>query len=107
VSRGTGRGNFTAAAEVEGGHSLRLGFYQHMALTRNVYNPLEKGDVVGITNYLDLGIQLVTPLSEHAPPSTKPGIRIAGAWQVRCCALPPRMACSQITSCPEQSGHVS
>lgn len=28
---------------------------QHMAISRRVLNPMEKADVVGITNYVDIG----------------------------------------------------
>lgn len=32
-------------------------------LCRRVVNPLEDGDVVGIVNYVDVGLRLVTPLA--------------------------------------------
>jgi hypothetical protein len=74
---------------------------QHMAAVRQVFNPIEKDDVIGITNYIDVGLQLHVPLTaEGTGPGDKAaaaaagdsssssdvtgaaGLRLAGAWQV-------------------------
>lgn len=75
-----GRGNFSAAVEVIQQRQLCLSYLHHLALQRKVYNPLERGDVVAITNYLDMGLQMAIPLDA----STTDGgfMRMAAAWQV-------------------------
>ena len=60
--RRAAQGSFTAALELQPGRQFSVWFYQHMATTRQVYNPMEEGDVVGITNYVDLGLALAMPL---------------------------------------------
>jgi hypothetical protein len=81
---------------------------QHMAAVRQVFNPIEKDDVIGITNYIDVGLQLHVPLTADGGPaaaaaaggkgaaaatgssssssseevSGTAGLRLAGAWQV-------------------------
>lgn len=35
-----------------------LGVYLHQVMRRRIQNPFERGDVVGIANYLDLGIEV-------------------------------------------------
>ena len=51
-------GTFSAMAEVVEGMLLRLSFFQHLAITRQVANPFERDNVVGITNYVDIGMQV-------------------------------------------------
>jgi hypothetical protein len=73
-----------------------------MAAVRQVFNPIEKDDVIGITNYIDVGLQLHVPLavaaaaaaaaeggkaaaassSSSSDASGAAGLRLAGAWQV-------------------------
>lgn len=74
-----------------------------MAAVRQVFNPIEKDDVIGITNYIDVGLQLHVPLAAEAAAagggssgkgaaggssssrgeaSGTAGLRLAGAWQV-------------------------
>lgn len=80
----TGNGNFSAAVEVVQQKQLCLSYLHHLALQRRVYNPLERGDVVAITNYLDMGLQMAIPLDATAetPPSSEGFLRMAAAWQV-------------------------
>ena len=59
-----GRGQFTAALEVQESQRLVMSFLHHMALQRLCRNPFEKGEVAGITNYLDIGLQVTHPLSD-------------------------------------------
>lgn len=65
-----------------------------MAAVRQVFNPVEKDDVIGITNYIDVGIQLVMPLTTPTSSTADPaqplvkqqqttGVQIGAAWQVR------------------------
>ncbi|GIL82275.1 hypothetical protein Vretimale_7241 [Volvox reticuliferus] len=54
---------FTASVEVKEGGALTFSFFQHVAATRQVVNPFEEDEVVGITNYLDIGLQLTTAMS--------------------------------------------
>jgi hypothetical protein len=56
----SGKGAFTAAMEVRPGGEMAVSFLHHMAMQRNVRNPLEARDVVGITNYVDVGFELVS-----------------------------------------------
>jgi hypothetical protein len=78
---------------------------QHMAAVRQVFNPLEKDDIIGITNYIDVGIQLHVPLaaaaaadgkgaaaaaafsssSSSSEDGTQAGLRLAASWQVGGC----------------------
>jgi len=105
-----GRGVFTASVELRRQRELVVSFLHHMVTQRNVMNPLEKNDVVGISNYLDLAFQMVTDLSatDSSASSTRPssggvgvgsdisdtssggryynsshsgGMRLAAAWQ--------------------------
>ncbi|PNH05473.1 hypothetical protein TSOC_008290, partial [Tetrabaena socialis] len=64
-------GSFTASVELAEGRSLACSFFQHVAATRQVVNPFEEDEVVGITNYLDIGLQLTTSLG-HADDTGKP-----------------------------------
>jgi hypothetical protein len=53
-----GKGTFTAAVEVQGQKQLVVSFLHHQAVQRLSHNPLEHQDVVGVTNYLDVGLQV-------------------------------------------------
>ena len=53
-----GRGQFTAALEVQQQQRLCMSFLHHMAVQRLCKNPFEEKEVVGITNYLDFGLQV-------------------------------------------------
>lgn len=53
-----GKGTFTAAVEVQDQKQLVMSFLHHQAVQRLSHNPLEHQDVVGVTNYLDVGLQV-------------------------------------------------
>lgn len=53
-----GRGRFTTALELKEASQLTLSLLYHMAAQRLVKNPLEEENIMGITNYLDLGLQV-------------------------------------------------
>ena len=57
-----GQPTFSAALEVVEGRAFCVSFFQRMAAVRRVFNPFEGSDVVGITNYVDVGLRLVMPL---------------------------------------------
>ncbi|KAL6748137.1 hypothetical protein V8C86DRAFT_2886571 [Haematococcus lacustris] len=72
-----GQGRFSASLELQEGRRLLISFFQHLAVSRSVVNPLEKPDVVGITNYIDIGLQITVPTSESplpAGPHPSPGL---------------------------------
>ncbi|KIY98614.1 hypothetical protein MNEG_9348 [Monoraphidium neglectum] len=77
-----GQPAFTAAMEMQEGRSFIMSFFQHMAAVRQVFNPLESDSVIGITNYIDVGMQLQVPLatSDEGGGDTT-GLRIAASWQ--------------------------
>ena len=52
-----GRGAFTTALELQEQQRLVLSFMHHMAVQRLCKNPFEDEDVVGITNYVNIGLQ--------------------------------------------------
>lgn len=52
-----GKGTFTAAVEVQEQQHLVVSFLHHQPVQRLSHNPLERQDVVGVTNYLDVGLQ--------------------------------------------------
>jgi len=76
---GAGAAAFTAVAEVAEGH-LVLSVWQHMAVCRRVYNVMEHRSVKGITNYLDVGLRLATPLLPAADAS--PAFELGASWQI-------------------------
>ncbi|KAI8467554.1 MAG: hypothetical protein J3K34DRAFT_430110 [Monoraphidium minutum] len=88
-SGGRGRGSrtrggqptFTAAMEMIEGRSFLVSFFQHMAAVRQVFNPLESDTVIGITNYIDVGMQLHVPLAAEAGEDPATGLRMAASWQ--------------------------
>jgi hypothetical protein len=57
-----------------------------MASVRQVFNPFEDDDVIGITNYIDVGIQLVMPLQQQPGAAEPPGagLSLGASWQVGC-----------------------
>ena len=75
-----GTSGFTAVVELHEHRRLALSFLHHMTVQRTVHNPLEKGDVVGISNYIDVGLQMITHV--HAEPQPSPAVmRVAASWQ--------------------------
>lgn len=60
---------------------LRVAFMYEMSIRRSCRNPFEKHEVVGITNYVTLGAEVVTPLDATAAADNTP-FRLAAAWQI-------------------------
>ena len=52
-----GRGAFTTALELQEQQRLVLSFMHHMAVQRMCKNPFEDENVVGVTNYVNIGLQ--------------------------------------------------
>lgn len=63
---------FTAGVELRHQRHLTVSFLHHMAVQRNVRNPFENSDVVGITNYLDIALQMKTDLQPGRPSAPAP-----------------------------------
>lgn len=92
TSRPPGRGRMRAL-------STHTHTHTHIHTRRQVVNPFEEEGVVGITNYVDVGLQLTTAIGGTAPegPGAKgdgggggggaaaerPGVNLAASWQVR------------------------
>lgn len=45
---------------------LTASYYHHMVVRRHIYNPFEKNTVVGINNYIDLGVELTQYINATA-----------------------------------------
>nr|CAB3460653.1 unnamed protein product [Digitaria exilis] len=61
---------------------LTASFYQHLVVQRRVKNPLEDDQVVGITNYIDFGLELVSRVDKDK--ATQDGsslFQLAASWQ--------------------------
>ncbi|KAL3162528.1 hypothetical protein ABBQ32_010183 [Trebouxia sp. C0010 RCD-2024] len=89
-----GKGTFTAAVEVQGQKQLVVSFLHHQPVQRLSHNPLEHQDVVGVTNYLDVGLQVVSQLDSPEAGNGSDGsgsslhshaqaaeLQLAAAWQ--------------------------
>jgi hypothetical protein len=84
-----GKGTFTVAVEIQRSEKLVMSFLHHQPVQRLSHNPFEDADVVGVTNYLDLGLQVTTDISSttgtHAkdPNGATPDadLQLAAAWQ--------------------------
>ena len=72
-------GGFTAVVEIQQQTRLSTSFLYHTAIQRNVRNPFEAEEVVGITNYVDLGVQVSSDLAGKEPST----MRLGAQWQVR------------------------
>ncbi|XP_068638940.1 uncharacterized protein [Aristolochia californica] len=75
--------SFNFGLELANTSKLIASFYQHVVVQRRVKNPLEGDDIVGITNYIDVGFELETradgsELSKSTEDST---FRVGASWQ--------------------------
>jgi hypothetical protein len=73
--------SFTAGAEITADGRLIVSVYQHLAVCRRVHNPFEMANVRGISNYIDLGLRLSSPLVATSQPGGS-DFDLAGSWQV-------------------------
>lgn len=58
-------------------------FYQHMVVQRRVKNPFEDDQIVGITNYIDFGLELATRIDKDKPSESANNslFQFAASWQ--------------------------
>ncbi|CAK9867619.1 unnamed protein product [Sphagnum jensenii] len=70
--------SFNFCVEVCDNSKLIASYYHHLVVQRRVKNPFELNEVVGITNYVDLGFEF-----EHRKDtgSQLPRLQVAGSWQ--------------------------
>ncbi|KAL6006974.1 hypothetical protein ACLOJK_032470 [Asimina triloba] len=63
--------------------SLIASFYQHVVVQRRVKNPFEEDEIVGITNYIDIGFELETRIngSESSTSVEESTFQVAASWQ--------------------------
>lgn len=76
-SAGSYGGRFVAAVELVRDRELSISFLHHMAVQRRVHNPFESSDVVGITNYFDVGFRMVSDLQG----ATGSNMQLGASWQ--------------------------
>ncbi|KAJ3695307.1 hypothetical protein LUZ60_000684 [Juncus effusus] len=75
--------SFNFALEFAQNSQLIASFYQHIVVQRRVNNPFETDQVVGITNYIDLGFELATRVDKiGSTESINPSVfQLAASWQ--------------------------
>ena len=73
------RGSMCTAVEVHDGRELELRVEQRMVVRRRVKNPLEDAGAVGITNVIDAGFVVKTPLGGS---TAEQSMKMALQWQV-------------------------
>lgn len=85
-----GRGMFSTSIEIRPKNEVALSFLHHMAVQRNIRNPFESSDVVGITNYIDIGFQMTAKLGQvdqhkdnhfKSESENVSSMRLAASWQ--------------------------
>ncbi|QDZ19098.1 hypothetical protein HOP50_02g16070 [Chloropicon primus] len=75
-----GGGNFiSTSAQVHNQELLELSFFQRMVVKRRVKNPFEKENVAGITNVVDCGVSVATPLGDS---TLEQSMKMAIQWQI-------------------------
>ncbi|WOG93383.1 hypothetical protein DCAR_0312667 [Daucus carota subsp. sativus] len=88
VGYGVGSGcplspSFNFCLELAKDSEFIASFYQHVVVQRRVKNPMEENEVVGITNYIDVGFELKTRVDND---KAKSGMhdstfQVAASWQ--------------------------
>lgn len=75
--------SFIFSLELARSTQLIASFYRHMVVQRRVKNPFEDGQVVGITNYIDLGLELATTTDKSKPADSANSsmFQLAASWQ--------------------------
>ena len=73
--------SFVAALEVVEGSCLKFAISQHLALVRQVLNPLEDKNVIGITSYLSYGLKMALPINQQQGNEAQ-GVEAAVSYQV-------------------------
>lgn len=78
--------SYNFCLEVQENSKLIASYYHHLVVQRQVKNPFEGSEVVGITNYLDIGLEFEQSLGESNSSSGKAdsqqsAMRIGASWQ--------------------------
>lgn len=60
---------------------LTASFYQHLVVQRRVKNPFEDDQVVGITNYIDFGLELAARVDKDKVSGDGNSFQLAASWQ--------------------------
>lgn len=59
------------------GQEMIASYFHHLVVRRKVKNPFERANVVGIHNYLDVGLEMV-----YKQDGSGPTVRFASSWQL-------------------------
>ncbi|XP_047045008.1 uncharacterized protein LOC124649405 [Lolium rigidum] len=75
--------SFICSLELARNKQLIASFYQHLVVQRRVKNPFEDDQVVGITNYIDLGLELAGGIDKDKPTESANNnlFQLAASWQ--------------------------
>ncbi|GJM89835.1 hypothetical protein PR202_ga06057 [Eleusine coracana subsp. coracana] len=74
--------SFIFALELARNTQLTASFYQHLVVQRRVKNPFEADQVVGITNYIDFGLELAARVDKDKPTENGSSLfQLAASWQ--------------------------
>ncbi|XP_010924254.2 uncharacterized protein [Elaeis guineensis] len=75
--------SFNFSLELARSSQLTASFYQHAVVQRRVTNPFEENQIVGITNYIDFGFELVTRINgdKSLESVDESSFQLAASWQ--------------------------
>ncbi|KAG1368033.1 hypothetical protein COCNU_14G005010 [Cocos nucifera] len=75
--------SFNFGLELARSSQLIASFYQHAVVQRRVTNPFEENQIVGITNYIDFGFELVTRINGDKSWESvdESSFQLAASWQ--------------------------
>uniref|UniRef100_A0A452ZZX5 Uncharacterized protein n=1 Tax=Aegilops tauschii subsp. strangulata TaxID=200361 RepID=A0A452ZZX5_AEGTS len=75
--------SFNFSLELARNTQLIASFYQHLVVQRRIKNPFEDDQVVGITNYIDLGLELATGIDKSKPAESGNNslFQLGASWQ--------------------------
>ncbi|TKW25726.1 hypothetical protein SEVIR_3G137000v4 [Setaria viridis] len=74
--------SFIFSLELARSTQLTASFYQHLVVQRRVKNPFEDDQVVGITNYIDFGLELAARVDkDKATENGSSLFQLAASWQ--------------------------
>ncbi|CAL4895004.1 unnamed protein product [Urochloa decumbens] len=74
--------SFIFSLELARNTQLIASFYQHLVVQRRVKNPFEDDQVVGITNYIDFGLELAARVDKDKPTADGSSLfQLAASWQ--------------------------
>ncbi|KAL5538090.1 hypothetical protein UlMin_046065 [Ulmus minor] len=75
--------SFNFCLELARSSQFIASFFQHVVVQRRVKNPFEENEVVGITNYIDFGFELLTRVDNAETSNKMPdsSFQVAASWQ--------------------------